>query len=195
MTDIFVGFNAQTGIFSCWVVLIVLWLISALFSKRTQRAESTNSRSAYLVLAMIGGAIGSGLFFRGTWMFERFVPAAPTIQFSGFAIALLGTLFAAWARLTLGSNWSGRATVKQNHELIVRGPYAIARHPIYTGLLMVLAGTFIVVGQWRCLFGFAVILLALLVKMNQEERLMTETFPEQYPRYRRRVKALVPFVF
>ncbi len=71
----------------------------------------------------------------------------------------------------------------------------MARHPIYSGILLALAGTVLAVGQWRCIFGFLLILVALGVKMGQEERLMIETFPQDYPEYRRRVKALIPGLF
>ena len=84
--------------------------------------------------------------------------------------------------------------MKEGHELIVIGPYSLARHPIYTGIMIAVLGTAFAIGQIRCLLGTLVILLALIVKMSQEERLMMQTFPEAYPRYRRRVKALIPGV-
>lgn len=96
--------------------------------------------------------------------------------------------------MTLGANWSGRATVKAGHELIVRGPYALAHHPIYTGLLLALAETILALGRWRGLVGFAIVVAALAVKMRQEKRLMEQTFPTDYPAYRQRVKALIPGV-
>jgi len=119
-------------------------------------------------------------------------PGSFPTQYAGLAVTAAGCLFAIWARLTLGANWSGRATVKQDHQLIVEGPYRLARHPIYTGLSLASLGTALAIGEWRCVLGLIIILLALLVKMSQEERLMMETFPQAYPQYRRRVKALIP---
>jgi protein-S-isoprenylcysteine O-methyltransferase Ste14 len=79
------------------------------------------------------------------------------------------------------------------HELITSGPYALVRDPICTGIVTALAGgTTLAGGKWRLLLGAVMILLALLVKMSPEERLMIEVFPEAYPRYRQRVKALIP---
>jgi protein-S-isoprenylcysteine O-methyltransferase Ste14 len=109
-------------------------------------------------------------------------------------LTIAGCLFAIWARITLGANWSGRATVKAGHELITAGPYALARHPIYTGLLTACIGTAIGYGERRCLVGLLLIVLGFVIKMGQEERLMLETFPDAYAAYRRRVKALVPGV-
>jgi len=77
---------------------------------------------------------------------------------------------------------------------VTGGPYSLTRHPIYTGLMVAIVGTAVVVGEVRCLIGVFVILLALMIKMSQEEQLMMQTFPEAYPPYRRRVKALIPGV-
>jgi protein-S-isoprenylcysteine O-methyltransferase Ste14 len=105
---------------------------------------------------------------------------------------MAGCLWAIWARLTLGANWSGRVTVKADHELVTSGPYALSRHPIYTGLMVAVAGTALAGGEWRCVLAVLVILLALMVKMGQEEKLMMQTFPQAYSSYRQRVKALIP---
>jgi protein-S-isoprenylcysteine O-methyltransferase Ste14 len=97
--------------------------------------------------------------------------------------------------LVLGTNWSRRVTVKADHELIVSGPYALTRHPIYTGILLGVAGTALAIGEWRCMAAFFLLLVAFLLKMRVEEQLMMLTFPATYPEYRRRVKALVPWLF
>ena len=119
----------------------------------------------------------------------------PTIQRTGAALTILGCLFAIWARLALGDNWSGRPTVKAGHELVVAGPYALARHPIYTGILVAAIGTGLTDLQGRRVLGVVIIALSVLFKIRQEEHLMIETFPDSYPLYQRRVKKLIPGVF
>jgi protein-S-isoprenylcysteine O-methyltransferase Ste14 len=84
--------------------------------------------------------------------------------------------------------------VKQDHELIRSGPYALVRHPIYTGLLLALIGTALMVGNWRALIGLAIMVGAIVRKLKIEERFMTEQFGEAYARYRAQVAMLVPFV-
>src|ERR1700722_4326811 len=74
------------------------------------------------------------------WLVMRLWPRTPVIELLGLALTILGCLFAVWARVTLGSNWSGLPTVRREHELITKGPYTLARHPIYTGILLALAG-------------------------------------------------------
>jgi protein-S-isoprenylcysteine O-methyltransferase Ste14 len=185
-------FNPYTAIVWTWEALGLLWLIGYAFTKPTLRAQSLVTRILNIALGFLGFAmIGFSWFDRG-WLGMRFVPGTENFLLAGFLLTLAGALFAAWARLALGANWSGRPSVKANHELIIKGPYALVRHPIYTGLLLGVAGTAIAVGKWRAVIGFVVIMLAFAAKMRNEERLMMQTFPNSYPAYRKRVKALVP---
>ena len=187
-------FDAINGIRYSWILLGLFWLAGMLFTKPVERAQSGGARLIHVLPALMGGVLIGGYFFRGSWLDTRFVPHTNAIEWAGFLLTAAGCLFSAWARLMLGANWSGRATVKAGHELIVSGPYALARHPIYTGFLVALTGTVIAAGYWRGIAGFAVIAIALSVKIGQEERLMVQTFPEQYPAYRKRVKAVIPGV-
>ena len=74
--------------------------------------------------------------------------------------------FAIWARLTLGRNWSGAlASVGENHELIVRGPYRYVRHPIYAGFLIAMLATALTIGTLASYLAVVVGLLAFLLRI------------------------------
>jgi protein-S-isoprenylcysteine O-methyltransferase Ste14 len=94
----------------------------------------------------------------------------------------------------LGRNWSATVTVKQDHELIRTGPYAIVRHPIYTGVLFGFIGTALAVGQWRGVLAVVIVFVSFWRKLRIEERWMSETFGEQYRLYRAHTRALIPFL-
>jgi len=188
-------FNVDAAIGYTWEALGLVWLVGVAFTKRTVRSQSTGTRLFHLVLAALGFALLSQRGFTQGWLGMRFVPNTYAIAFTGFVLTLAGCAFAIWARLTLGRNWSGRATVKADHQLVTAGPYAVARHPIYTGLIVAVAGTALATGEWHGILAVVVILLALMIKMSQEERLMIQAFPETYAAYRQRVKALIPGVF
>ena len=175
-----------------WAIVVLVWLAGSLHSKRTVQAQSAPSRLAHQLLVLIGYCLLAFNRFDVGWLAVRFVPGAHVWRAAGLVAAMLGAFIAIWARITLGANWSGRVTLKEHHTLIATGPYALVRHPIYSGLLLAIAGTAIVEGKLRCLLGFAFVLCAYGLKMRQEERLMMQTFPGDYPNYRRRVKALIP---
>jgi len=105
-----------------------------------------------------------------------------------------GHSFAWWARLHLGKLWSGRVTRKEGHRVVDTGPYALVRHPIYTGLLLAFVGSALARGEWRGVLAVLIVLAALWRKLRLEEKWMREQFGENYQQYSRRVAALVPFV-
>jgi hypothetical protein len=175
-----------------WEALGVIWLIGLPFTKRAMRLQSRGSRLLQLALLVPALSLIGIDWFRRGWLGEPFRPESYFYQVLGLVLTITGCMFAIWARLTLGRNWSAQATLKDQHELIEKGPYSLARHPIYTGILLACLGTTLVFGEWRWVFALCIIVLALLSKMRQEEKLMMEAFPQAYPRYRLRVKAVIP---
>ena len=188
--------NAFKWVEYCWVGLGMLWVAGLAFTKPVIRRIPIGPRAFQIALATLGVVLMTSQSLKEGWMAVSFLPQSAagyrTAQFAGVAITVAGCLFACWARVVLGRNWSGDITVKENHELIVKGPYALTRHPIYTGFLTAGVGTTLVVGRWCAIVGLAVVVLMLILKMSQEERLMAQQFPAAYPRYRQRVKALIP---
>jgi protein-S-isoprenylcysteine O-methyltransferase Ste14 len=100
-----------------------------------------------------------------------------------------------WARLILGRNWSGVVTLKEDYELVQRGPYRFVRHPIYTGLQSMFLSTAIAYGSLAAFIAVPLVFVSFWIKLSQEERLMVKQFPDDYPGYQRRVKRIIPFLF
>lgn len=182
-----------------WIAVGAVWLISAVARKRTVRREGGLGRLAHIVImvaafVLIFPGLPVGYQLPMGPLAGRFVPDSPAIAWTGAALTAAGCAFAVWARLLLGANWSGRVALKQDHQLIERGPYAIVRHPIYTGFLAGLLGTALALGEWRGLAGWALACLGWGMKSRTEEAFLSEHFGAAYASYRRRVKALIPFI-
>ncbi|MEO7325712.1 MAG: isoprenylcysteine carboxylmethyltransferase family protein [Dokdonella sp.] len=178
-----------------WLVWCVVWLISARGVKRDRREESPASRAAHLLPLAVAALLLWLPTLPGGFLCGRLWPATLTTYFAGVAIVALGLGFSIWARMHLGRNWSGTVTLKESHELIRSGPYALVRHPIYTGLLLGFVGSAVSRDEWRGVLAVAIVFLALWRKLRLEERWMIETFGDVYQRYRKEVPALVPFWF
>jgi protein-S-isoprenylcysteine O-methyltransferase Ste14 len=101
----------------------------------------------------------------------------------GIALTVAGFAFAIWARAHLGRNWSIGVTSKVQHELIRTGPYRLVRHPIYSGLLLAMIGTVLVLGELRGLLAILLVYLGWKIKSLFEERMMTGTFGAEYTAY------------
>ena len=98
------------------------------------------------------------------------------------ALTLAGLLFPVWAREHLGSNWSRFVTIKQGHEQVTTGPYAVVRHPIYTGILAGFLGTASALSQVRGVIVCVLVFLVLRAKLRLEEEWMRSQFGETYVR-------------
>ncbi len=175
-----------------WLILVAYWLYSA----RGNKPTAYRHNPVWRILALLGIASLILLFEAYPRYFHRQV-FFPTYagKAAGVAVCAAGVAFAIWARRTLGTNWSGNPTIKEGHELVEAGPYRLVRHPIYTGILFAMAGTGIGSGQVRHLVILGFALVVLCAKLRIEESLMLRQFPQAYPGYMRRTKALIPFVF
>jgi protein-S-isoprenylcysteine O-methyltransferase Ste14 len=190
-----VTWGPSGAIATAWIVFAVVWLIGAFTTKATVRRQSASSRLreiAPLAVAFVLLRSNPGLL---PWLALRFVPHTFEWQSAGAVITVAGLLIAIWARFYLGKNWSAMVTVKQDHQLIRSGPYSVVRHPIYSGLLLGMLGTAIYVGEIRGLLAVALATWAWKMKSRVEEAFMESEFGTEYDRYRREVKALVPFVW
>jgi protein-S-isoprenylcysteine O-methyltransferase Ste14 len=178
----------------CWGVFIVVWLLAAIFTKHTVYRESRAQRSRYVIPIVIG----CWLLFRGYRLAYPFnlciIPHSDALLLAAAILCICGVGFCFWARAVLGRNWSGTVTVKENHELIVRGPYRLVRHPIYTGLLAMVVATAMQEGHLGGIIGFLLIAVSFWIKSSYEEEVMRKQFPNQYPAYRERVRRIIPFI-
>ncbi len=178
-----------------WLVWALYWLVSAANVKAAQRREPLASRSAHLGAVVLAAVLLGAPRLSGVpLLYDRMLPAGAATAIPGCMLVLGGLALSAWARLHLGRNWSGRVTLKQDHELIRTGPYAIVRHPIYTGLLAAIAGTAVVLGEWRGLAASVLMGLSYWRKLRIEERLLRGTFGDNYLRYCERTSALIPYL-
>jgi len=187
---------AETYLFAVmWLGWAFYWWVSARNVKANARRETLASRLSHIVPLLIAGMLIWARRVPVPILEERFLPAADWQFWVGAALTAAGLLFAVWARVHLGRNWSGTVTVKEGHELITSGPYALDRHPIYTGLLLAFVGSALARGEWRGVLAVVIVLWSFLHKLRIEEHWMRETFGEAYQSYSQRVSALAPFIF
>ena len=94
----------------------------------------------------------------------------------GYALAgltLAGILFTWWGRIHLGRLWSSAITRKEDHRVVDSGPYALVRHPIYTGLIAAILATAAAEGTATALAGAALVTFGLWLKARTEERFLS----------------------
>jgi len=178
-----------------WMALALVWVVSALRTKRTVQRQSSASQFLYTAILVIGVYLIFTKQIGILWLDRPLFPVTVSIALAGLLGVLTGVAFSIWSRLILGGNWSNSVTVKENHTLVRRGPYRIARHPIYSGILLGMAGSALQRGGVRCFIGVVICGFSFWLKSRAEERFMVQQFGEEYLQYRHEVKALAPFIF
>jgi protein-S-isoprenylcysteine O-methyltransferase Ste14 len=178
-----------------WGGWLALWIFMARGVKKAAQSESALSRLSHFGPLLVGAYLLSAPApLPLPLLNERFAPLAVWPAALGAALTFAGLAFCVWARFTIAANWSGDVQLKRDHELIVAGPYAHVRHPIYTGILMMFAGTALAVGEWRAALAVVLAAAAFWRKLKLEEAVMRRQFGEAYERYAARTPALIPFV-
>ncbi len=183
-------------IIASWLVFAIYWLISASKAKTDAGPQQwwRGRLFSFLRLALIivlsylyPSIVRQGLYS---------APATDRVlAVAGTLLAVGGIALALWARRYLGTNWSLHPARKENHELVTSGPYRILRHPIYTGMLAGLFGSLLVYLNAFWFYFFVIMGVTILYRVPTEEKLMMQTFPNAYAAYKKRTKALIPFVW
>jgi protein-S-isoprenylcysteine O-methyltransferase Ste14 len=176
-----------------WIGFVLSWIAAMPWSSAAEKRVGLNRELAYRIVLVTGGVIffipahGYEGPLRLWWLpFQAVWPMAWIIA--------LGFAFAWWARIWLGSLWSGQVTKKADHRVVDTGPYAIVRHPIYTGILLAVYATAALKGTVLGIAGAVIITLGLWMKARLEEGWLREELgADAYDSYRRRVPMLMPF--
>jgi protein-S-isoprenylcysteine O-methyltransferase Ste14 len=178
-----------------WISMFAVWFLTGFRLKQTarSRSEGVSRIAVYIVWAGWWLLFGHG-FGRYPLARRVFEPSIST-AYVGLGITAAGLAFAVVARLYIGKNWSALIQVKEGHELIQTGPYALVRHPIYSGLMLATLGTAIAYGELSGFLGFVMVVAAWCYKSRLEESAMAQQFGAQYESYRARVRGLIPFVW
>ena len=175
-----------------WFVWAIVWLLMAAWSKPSKRREFPWQRLEHVIPLVFGFLLIYNNRFAWSLLADRIIPQNDAITIIGLLLTLGGLIFAVWARIALGANWSGTVTIKSGHNLIRRGPYRWIRHPIYTGILLSFLGTILLQGEVRAFLGFVFVLLALYRKAKREERFLSEEFGEGFAEHAKHTGMFLP---
>ena len=177
-----------------WLVWLISWIIASFWSGLVRSRIATRQTWTYRAGLIVGGVllvpyVSSALGETPLWS----VGPGGTLFLAVLMVAGLGFTWS--ARLYLGRLWSSAITRKEGHRIVDTGPYALVRHPIYSGIIVGLVATAAAEPTRPALVGAAFVILGLYLKARFEERfLCDELGAEDYGAYCHRVAMMIPFL-
>lgn len=186
-----------------WVLWALSWGAAAVWRKPAANRAGAAAELPHLAITVIGlllvfatpAAMRWGLSQVGLAQPERLRlwPSNDLLGWTLFGLEVAGFAFCWWARLHLGALWSGSVTRKEGHRIVETGPYALVRHPIYTGLITSVLAIALLHATAPALLGVALVVLGFWLKARLEERfLRAELGPADYDAYAARTPMLAP---
>ena len=177
----------------------LIYLVSELALRYLKRSDASVKRRDAGSLTGLWVAIALGI--GGGVVVARLLPAFNYPLPSAVA-EVLGTLFACglilrwWAILSLGKFFTVDVSIATDHELIVRGPYHVLRHPSYSGMMLAFITLSVTFQNWLSIVCIMLpISIALAYRIYVEEIALEATFGDAYHAYAKATKRLIPGVF
>ena len=114
----------------------------------------------------------------------------------GIIIHVAGDAFMLWA-MVVNPHLEGtiRVQSERHHRVVTTGPYAIVRHPMYVGLILVLAGMPLLLGSSWALVPVGIVSLLLAIRAALEDRMLRKDLPGYEAYAHKTVYRLIPGVW
>ena len=179
-----------------WLLFVAYWAVAAMGAKRnaSPRLWRGGIGLRLVVILLVATVLRSPSLREFLAEAQRSASQSDTLSWSGVALCVLGFGLAIFARWHLGRNWGMPMSRKEQPELVISGPYAYIRHPIYTGLILAMLGSAMGVNV-----SWALMLIPVgtyfILSARQEESVMLQQFPKQYAAYMARTGMLVPRLY
>lgn len=185
---------ANTVIGICWVIVVIVWLITGAHAATAKGTSTGRARSWFRLVLMV--AFPACFLIEDLRILNNIFLFSPAdyIQWLSVALCVIGVAFAIWARLEIGKKWAMPMTRTDTTELVTSGPYRLVRHPIYSGLCLAMIGSMLIASLLWCIW-YTLWTLYFIYSAFVEERFIAVQFPAAYPLYRKRTSMLIPYLF
>jgi protein-S-isoprenylcysteine O-methyltransferase Ste14 len=185
-----------------WLVGIIAWyVIRYPFERRAKRVRIVGdyrslSEKVALSAALFGMAVLPAFYVATGIPQAADYPARPWAVVAGIVIFVFGLWVFRRAHKDLGRNWSVTLEIREKHKLVSRGLYRSVRHPMYASFLLIALAQAFLLPNWIAglsgLVGFAVLFL---MRVDVEERMMLDTFGDEYRAYSGKTKRIIPYIY
>jgi protein-S-isoprenylcysteine O-methyltransferase Ste14 len=181
---------------TCLSFLFLFSELILLATKHSRKKESSKQKDrGSLIILWIIIAIGLTLGFMLA-KYDTWHPVNYLIATAGIIMVLIGFAFRWTAIFQLNKSFTVDVAVSSDQELKRDGLYRIVRHPSYLGLLLFMTGEALTMNTLvSFIIIFVPICLAILYRINIEEKMLEEFFGDTYRNYKLNTRRIIPFIY
>ncbi len=121
------------------------------------------------------------------WLLDR-RDAGAAIRILGVAMVLAGSLLALYAQHYMGKSWRIGAAEGHLGAIVDTGPFGLSRNPVFVGQILLFAGLVLVFTSVVQLAVAIALIVAVMLQVSIEERVLTKELGPAYDAYRQRVR-------
>lgn len=174
---------------------LLLFVALLLFAGKAAPEQGESQRSAWSIVGIVVQTLSFAAVGAGPMWVVLPPSSAPALLQAALVLVLstitCGIFFA--SKRAMGRNWSLVARTRSDHELVMWGPFAHVRHPIYSALFAWLLALAVAFGHYQGLIvGIPLYCIGTVLRVVEEERLLRERFGPTYDSYAARVKRFLP---
>lgn len=193
MTPAFAGMPVAKALLLC---TLGVWAITEIRQALNRRAEATSKDRGSLVIVRLCAVAGVLLATLTVKVSATFYPSSAAVFGVSLAVMWAGVGLRWWSFRTLGRYFTFTVMTSADQPVITSGPYRVLRHPSYAGILLILAGIGIGLGNWLSLAALILLPLAGFVyRIHVEEAALSATLGAAYTTYAAGRKRIIPFVW
>jgi len=165
-------------------------ILPRLHRRGTRIAKKDKGSSQLISLSnFISVVIAFSFALSGTAMLPNWV------FYPGVVLMVLGIVLRQWSMAVLGSFFSGTVGIQEGQKIVEMGPYRLVRHPAYTGALLILMGLGLALQSWGAILLLVLLFgLAFGYRIYVEERVLVSELDDEYVKYTKRTKRLIPYI-
>jgi len=189
-----IGLVGCFGTLQVWVLALIGGSASFSIARRDGAEPAAADRSATLLKLAFITVLCAAAFDNRVQRIDLLRPSPSA--FAAFVLIAAGLVLRRLAMRALGDHFTIKVVLRADHRLVESGPYRSIRHPNYTGLVLVMLGTAVVLQSPLALAAVVFVWLpALLLRIKHEEAVLLQHFGDAYRSYTQRTRRLVPGIY
>jgi protein-S-isoprenylcysteine O-methyltransferase Ste14 len=181
------------AIYAVFFGVRIRYRVNSIKREPEQRQKTTSWHIKILIAAIIGYFVSIALYLLNLQWFQWSQIGLPTwLRWMGAFGAVFSIILVAWTHRVLGKQYSAELAIQKNHVLVTTGPYYRTRHPMYTALNAFSFSMALMTSNLLNLLFAVFVFLPFPWIAREEERMLLETFGEEYKEYMKRTGRFFP---